>query len=44
MGTTVFEKHQKIEDNRFLYLCDKKGLLVWSEVGATYAFNDQAIF
>ncbi|MES1046710.1 glycoside hydrolase family 2 [Bacillus obstructivus] len=43
MGYNGVRKHQKIEDNRFLYLCDKKGLLVWSEVGATYAFNDQAI-
>ncbi len=43
MGYNGVRKHQKIEDNRFLYLCDKKGLLVWSEVGATYSFNDQAV-
>ncbi|GGB32943.1 beta-glucuronidase [Lentibacillus populi] len=43
MGYNGVRKHQKIEDNRFLYLCDKKGLLVWSEVGATYTFNDQAV-
>lgn len=43
MGYNGVRKHQKIEDNRFLYLCDKKGLLVWSEVGATYTFDDQAV-
>lgn len=43
MGYNGVRKHQKIEDNRFLYLCDKKGLLVWSEVGATYKFDDQAV-
>lgn len=43
MGYNGVRKHQKIEDNRFLYLCDKKGLLVWSEVGATYAFNDHSV-
>ncbi|TCP21333.1 glycosyl hydrolase family 2 [Scopulibacillus darangshiensis] len=43
MGYNGVRKHQKVEDNRFLYLCDKKGLLVWSEVGATYSFNDRAV-
>lgn len=43
MGYNGLRKHQKIEDNRFLYLCDKKGLLVWSEMAATYSFDDKAI-
>jgi beta-galactosidase/beta-glucuronidase len=42
LGYNGLRKHQKIEDNRFLYLCDKKGMLVWSEVGSTYSFNDTA--
>ncbi|SDN41308.1 hypothetical protein SAMN04487897_102833 [Paenibacillus sp. yr247] len=29
-------KHQKLEDPRFLYWFDRKGLLVWSEMGAAY--------
>lgn len=43
MGYNGVRKHQKVEDNRFLYLCDKKGLLVWSEVGSTYSFSDKAV-
>ncbi|MDH6365732.1 beta-galactosidase/beta-glucuronidase [Enterococcus sp. PF1-24] len=43
MGYNGVRKHQKIEDERFLYLCDSKGLLVWSEMAATYNFNDLAI-
>ncbi|BCA86712.1 beta-glucuronidase [Enterococcus saigonensis] len=42
MGYNGLRKHQKIEDERFLYLCDKKGMLVWSEMAATYTFNDAA--
>jgi len=43
MGYNSVRKHQKIEDNRFLYLCDKKGLLVWSEFPAAYTFSDKAL-
>lgn len=43
MGYNGVRKHQKVEDKRFLYLADKKGLLVWLEVGSTYAFNDNAV-
>ncbi len=42
-GYNGVRKHQKIEDKRFLYHCDKMGLLVWSEMGATYEFSDKAI-
>ena len=43
MGYNGVRKHQKVEDSRFLYLADKKGLLVWLEVGSTFGFNDKAI-
>lgn len=43
MGYNGVRKHQKIEDARFLYWCDVKGLLVWSEVPATYDFDDEAV-
>lgn len=43
MGFNGVRKHQKLEDERFLYWCDKKGLLVWSEMAATYAFSDEAV-
>jgi len=43
LGYNGARKHQKIEDNRFLYLCDKKGFLIWSEFPAAYTFSDKAI-
>lgn len=41
MGFNGVRKHQKIEDERFLYWCDVKGLLVWSEMGAFYKYTDE---
>lgn len=43
MGYNGVRKHQKIEDQRFLYWCDQKGLLVWSEAPATYEYSDEAV-
>lgn len=43
MGFNGIRIHQKIEDSRFLYWCDKLGLLVWAEMPSTYEFNDVAI-
>ena len=43
MGYNGVRKHMKIEDSRFLYWCDVKGLLVWSEMAATFEFNDEAV-
>ncbi|MBW7457292.1 glycoside hydrolase family 2, partial [Paenibacillus sepulcri] len=42
-GYNGVRKHQKVEDARFLYWCDRKGLLVWSEMPAAYEFNDDAV-
>ncbi|HBI72400.1 MAG TPA: glycoside hydrolase family 2 [Lachnospiraceae bacterium] len=43
LGFNGLRKHQKIEDERFLYWCDVKGMLVWSEAPAAYEFTDDAI-
>ena len=43
MGFNGLRKHMKIEDERFLYWCDVKGLLVWSEMAAAYQFTDEAV-
>ena len=43
LGYNGLRKHQKVEDERFLYWCDVKGMLVWSEMAAAYRFTDQAI-
>ena len=43
LGYNGLRKHQKTEDERFLYWCDKKGLLVWSEMAAAYEFDDYGV-
>lgn len=43
MGYNGVRKHMKVEDARFLYWCDVKGLLVWSEMAATFEFHDDAV-
>ena len=42
-GYNGIRKHQKIEDERFLYYCDVNGLLVWCEMPSCYAFNDKSV-
>ncbi|MHA6528829.1 glycoside hydrolase family 2 protein [Paenibacillus sp. BAC0078] len=43
LGYNGLRKHMKIEDARFLYWCDVKGMLVWSEMAAAYEYNDEAV-
>lgn len=43
MGYNGVRKHMKVEDPRFLYWCDVKGVLVWSEMAATFEFNADAV-
>ena len=43
LGYNGLRKHQKIEDERFLYWCDVKGMLVWSEMAAAYEYSDKAV-
>ncbi|MGH3742552.1 MAG: glycoside hydrolase family 2 protein, partial [Micromonosporaceae bacterium] len=35
--------HQKVEDPRFLYWCDRLGLLIWGEMANAYQFSDRAV-
>ncbi len=42
-GYNGIRKHQKIEDERFLYWCDVKGVLVWNEMANFYSFSDMSI-
>ncbi|WP_127589119.1 glycoside hydrolase family 2 protein [Paenibacillus koleovorans] len=39
MGFNGARKHQKIEDPRYLYWCDRLGLLVWGEMANAYVFS-----
>lgn len=43
MGYNGIRLHMTVADPRFLALADSMGLLVWSEMPATFAFNDQAV-
>ncbi len=43
LGFNGLRKHMKTEDERFLYWCDAKGMLVWSEMAACYDFDDEAV-
>jgi beta-galactosidase/beta-glucuronidase len=40
MGFDGARKHQKIEDPRYLYWCDKLGLLVWGEMANALAYSE----
>ncbi len=41
-GYNGIRKHQKIEDERFMYYCDVLGLFVWSEMANCYEFNNKS--
>lgn len=43
MGFNGVRKHQKIEDQRYLYWADKMGLLVWEEMPSAYRFTRDSI-
>ena len=43
LGFNGVRKHMKVEDERFVYWCDVKGLLLWSEMAAAYEFSDAAV-
>ena len=42
LGFNGIRIHQKIEDPRFLYWCDKLGMLVWGEAANAYVYSDRA--
>ena len=42
-GYNGIRKHQKVEDERFLYYCDINGILVWSEMANCYDFNNKSV-
>ena len=43
LGFNGVRIHQKVEDPRFLYWCDRLGLLVWGEMANAYAFTPEAV-
>jgi beta-galactosidase/beta-glucuronidase len=43
MGFNGVRKHQKVEDPRFLYWADRRGLMVSGEIAAAYSFNEESV-
>lgn len=43
MGFNGVRVHQKVEDPRFLYWCDRLGLLVWAEMPSAYSFSPSVV-
>lgn len=43
MGFNGARKHQKLEDPRYLYWCDKLGLLVWGEAANAYEYSEEYV-
>lgn len=43
LGFNAVRKHQKLEDPRWLYFCDRLGLLVWGEMPSPYRFTRIAV-
>lgn len=43
LGLNGLRLHQKVEDPRYLYWCDRIGLLVWGEMANAYAFSATAV-
>ena len=41
-GFNAARKHQKVEDRRYLYHCDRLGLLVWGEMANARAWSAQS--
>ncbi len=41
-GFNGLRTHQKVFDPRFLYWCDKMGVLVWGEIGNAFQFSSRA--
>jgi beta-galactosidase/beta-glucuronidase len=43
LGFNGVRIHQKVEDPRFLYWCDKLGVLVWGEMANAFTFTPEAV-
>jgi beta-galactosidase/beta-glucuronidase len=43
LGFNGVRKHQKLEDPRWLYYCDLRGVLVWAEMPSPYRFTPRAV-
>src|SRR5262245_8686462 len=42
-GLNGARKHQKVEDPRWLYWCDRMGFIVWGEMANAYDFSEEYV-
>jgi len=42
LGFNGLRIHQKVENPRFLYWCDRLGVFVWAEAANSYAYSDRS--
>jgi beta-galactosidase/beta-glucuronidase len=43
LGFNGVRIHQKVEDPRYLYWCDRLGLFAWGEMANAYVFSEQSV-
>ena len=43
LGFSAVRIHQKVEDPRFLYWCDRLGVMVWGEVANAFTFGQVSV-
>ncbi len=43
LGFNGVRIHQKVADPRYLYWCDRLGLLAWGEMANAYVFSDESV-
>ncbi|MBV9330113.1 MAG: beta galactosidase jelly roll domain-containing protein, partial [Alphaproteobacteria bacterium] len=43
LGFNGMRIHQKIEDPRFLYWCDRLGMMVWGEAASAHVFSRESV-
>ena len=43
LGFNAARIHQKVEDPRFIYWCDRLGLMLWGEMANAYSFSPEAV-
>ncbi len=43
LGFNALRVHQKVENPRFLYWCDRLGLMTWAEMPSSYIFTETMI-
>ncbi|OIJ17424.1 glycoside hydrolase family 2 [Anaerobacillus alkalilacustris] len=43
MGFNGVRRHQTVADHRYMYLCDKLGLVMWAEMPSPFEYGDEMV-